>query len=210
VTYKIRLSNNGPGSAGDAQVVDRLPNGLTFDTAASDSRCTDEQGYVQCSADRTLEAGDSTTFTLVAKVSIDLDGKVTNKAEGWSSQPDPDPSNNSGKTTITVTPPVQPQVPLIDPADTIKDRGTTEIYTERPPTNAGQRAKVSVVCQPLLGRFARGDFGYCTVTTRSDGSISVDVPGTNALLITVTIKAKAVPGYTSMKKTYTYTTKAVR
>ena len=214
--FTITLTNNGPGSTSDAQIVDALPAGLTFDRSASDGRCTNEEGSVQCSAAMTLKAGDSTRFKLVAKVSSDASGSITNTVTGSSSQPDPDPSNNRDRTTITITPPEppeEPQKPLIDPPDEIKSEGTTEIYEEKPPTNAGQQARVKVACQPLVYRTQptpRGDYAYCTVTKRSDGSIWIYVPGTNALQIQVRLTAPAVPGYSKMNITYTYTTKKVR
>ncbi len=209
-TYKITLTNNGPGATNDAQIVDQLPDGLTYDRSASDDRCTDEQGFVQCSADRTLKAGESTTFRLVAKVASSVRGKVTNSVTASSSQPDPNPDNNRARVTVTVDPPAQKQVPLTDPAKRIKSSGSTQLYREPPLTNAGQQAKVKVTCQPLLDRTPRGDYSYCAVTTRADGSIWITVPGTRALSITVTVKAPAVPGYSAMKKSYTYSTKQVR
>lgn len=209
-TYKVTVKNLGPGSTNDAQVVDQLPTGLTFDRAKSDPRCTDEQGYVQCSTDRTLTAGQSTTFTLVARVDSELRGAVKNSVTATSSQPDPNPANNTAKVTITVTPPTQDQVPLINPPKSIKSQGTTELYPEQPLTNAGQRAKVAVTCQPLLERLPRGDFNYCSVTTRADGSIWIRTPGTSALSIKISVTAKAAPGYSSMKVVYRYTTSKVR
>jgi uncharacterized repeat protein (TIGR01451 family) len=206
-TFTITLTNNGPGSTNDAQVIDRLPAGLTFDRSASDPRCTNEQGTVQCSAGRTLTAGQSTTFRLVARVASDLRGKVSNVAVGSSSQRDPDPSNNRDSSTITVTPPTQPQVPVVDPPDKIKDRGQTELYEERPPTNAGQRARVRVSCVPLVQRTPRGDFEYCRLETRADGSIWIVVQGTTPLDITVRLTAPAVPGYSTMDITYRYSTR---
>ena len=171
---------------------------------------------MQCSAGMTLKAGESTRFKLAANVSSDASGSITNTVTGSSSQPDPDPSNNRDRTTITITPPQppeEPQQPLIDPPDEIKSEGTTEIYEEKPPTNAGQQARVKVTCQPLVYRThptPRGDYAYCTVTKRSDGSIWITVPGTNALQIQVRLTAPAVTGYTKMNITYTYTTKKVR
>lgn len=209
--FAITLTNKGPGATADAQVVDTLPAGLTFNRGASDPRCTNEAGSIQCSAGVTLKAGESTRFTLVAQVSSSTRGSVTNAVVASSSQPDPDPSNNRDRSTITITPPEptdKPQKPLVEPPETIKPEGSTEIYEEKPPTNAGQRAKVQVTCVPLLT--TRGDYSYCQVTTRPDGSIWVTVPGTGALQIAVRITAPAVPGYKKMDITYTYTTKKVR
>jgi len=206
-TFRITLTNRGPGSTSDAQVLDTLPPGLTFDRSASDPRCTDEQGPVQCSAGQTLAAGESTTFRLVARVADDVRGKVSNVAVGSSSQRDPDRSNNRDSATITVTPPTQPQVPVVDPPDKIKDRGPTELYEERPPTNAGQRARVQVSCVPIVQRIPRGDYEYCRLETRGDGSIWIIVPGTTPLDVTVRLTAPAVTGYSKMDIAYRYSTR---
>ena len=209
-TYRITLTNRGPGSTSDAQITDMLPAGLTFDRGASDPRCTNEQGAVQCSAGRTLTAGESTSFRLVARVSADVRGKITNTVVGSSSQRDPDPSNNRDSTRITVTdptPPTQPQVPLVDPPGKIKDNGATELYEERPETNAGQRARVQVSCVPVVQRTPRGDYSYCRLETRADGSIWIVVPGTTPLSITVRLTAPAVPGYSKMDIAYRYSTR---
>ena len=162
---------------------------------------------MQCSAGRTLTEGESTTFRLVVRVGSDVRGKVTNTAVGSSSQRDPDPSNNRDSTSISVTPPTKPQVPLIDPPGKIKDSGATELYEERPPTNAGQRARVQVSCVPVVQRIPRGDYAYCRLETRSDGSIWIVVPGTTPLSITVRLTAPAVPGYSKMDIAYRYSTR---
>ena len=213
VTYSITVTNNGPGATSDAQIVDDIPEGLTFDRAASDPRCTNEQVVVQCSAGVTLTKGESTEFMLVARVAADASGTITNRVTASSSQPDPDPSNNRDRSTITVEPPdppLIPQVPIEEPPDRIKDRGTTVIYEEKPTTNADQQARVTVTCQPLVLRVPRGDFTYCTVKTKADGSLRIRVSGTTALSITVRLRAPAVPGYTRMDASYTYTTRKVR
>jgi uncharacterized repeat protein (TIGR01451 family) len=206
-TFRITLTNKGPGATNDAQIVDVLPDGLTFDRAASDARCTNEQSRIQCSADGTLRSGGSTTFRLVARVDGDLRGTVRNVVTASSSQPDPDPANNRDRVTITVTPPTQDQVPLIEPPRRIKDSGSTKLFDERPPTNAGQDARVQVACQPIVQRTPRGDFSYCRLETRADGSIWIVVPRAIPLDITVRLTAPAVPGYSRMDIAYRYSTR---
>jgi uncharacterized repeat protein (TIGR01451 family) len=205
-TFRITVTNRGPGATNDAQIVDTLPTGLTFDRAASDARCTNEETKVQCSAGRTLKAGESTTFRLVARVASDLRGDVRNVVVASSSQPDPNPDNNRDRATITVSPPIREQVPTIDPPVRIKDRGETELYDRQPPTNAGQEARVQVTCTPVVMRLPRGDYSYCRTQTRADGSIWIVVPGTTPLNITVRLTAPAVPGYSRMDVTYRYRT----
>ena len=59
---------------------------------------------------------------------------------------------------------------------------------------------------PQMQRAPRGDFNYCTLETRADGSIWIVVPGTTPLAITVRLTAPAVPGYSKMDVTYRYST----
>ncbi len=205
-TYIITLRNLGPGSSGDAQIVDGLPAGFTFDRRSSDSRCTNEDLIVQCSAGRTLGAGESTRFRIVARVGADVRGTVPNTVIASSSQPDPRPSNNRDRVSITVIPALQDQVPLVEPPRRIKDRGLTELFAKRPPTNAGQAARVQVTCQPLVQRQPRGDFEYCRVVTRANGSIWIDIRGGVPLMVTVRLTAPAVPGYSAMDVRYRYRT----
>ena len=161
---------------------------------------------VQCSAGRTLRAGESTRFRIVARVADDVRGTVSNTVNASSSQPDPNPRNNTDRARITVTPPVQPQVPEVDPPGRIKDQGVTELYSERPPTNAGQRARVQVNCVPRVQRMPRGDYSYCRLETRADGSLWIVVSSSTPLRITVRLTAPAVPGYSAMDVTYRYST----
>lgn len=210
VTYRLVVTNNGPGATSDAQIRDELPAGLTWVRSRSDRRCTDENAAIQCSVEGTLTRGASTRFTIVARVDASVRGRLVNVARVSSSQPDDNPRNNTSRASITVTPPAVAQVPLVEPPQRIRPSGTTVIYPGPVPTNAGQRAAVTVTCRPLLQggqRVVRGDFTDCRVMRGANGSVSISVSGRIPLQITVRVTAPARPGYTAMDIRYRYTTR---
>ena len=100
--YLLHLVNYGPGATNDAQVRESLPKGLTWIPEESDARCANETRAVICNAEGTLGAGEETTFLIAARVSETALGQIVNIARGESSQPDPDPDNNTDRSTIEV------------------------------------------------------------------------------------------------------------
>jgi len=210
VTYRVRLFNRGPGGAPDAQVRDALPAGLTWLPKRSDPRCAEEIDEIVCSAETALDAGESTQFVIRARIGQDVRGIVTNQIRGSSSQPDPNPGNNRARATITVTKPAPPtaaQRPLIKPPAVISPQGTTDLYPGPVPTNADQIARVKVTCRPIVSSLRitpRGDFRYCIITRRADGSISLTVQAAAPVSITIKVTAPAVPGYDAMDIRYRY------
>ncbi|MFD7154615.1 LPXTG cell wall anchor domain-containing protein [Kribbella sp. NPDC059898] len=100
LTYTLAVHNAGPSDAVGTVVTDPLPAGTTFVSAA---RCTHEDSVVSCTVGR-LAPGDSTTITVVVKVSPDQPaGTLTNKATVSSQTPDPNDSNNSSTAETKLT-----------------------------------------------------------------------------------------------------------
>jgi uncharacterized repeat protein (TIGR01451 family) len=211
VTYRLALTNNGPGSTADAQVRDVLPTGFTWMPNRSDDRCTNESNAVTCTVDSVLRPGDSTTFILRARIANSMRGVVTNTARASSSQPDDNPRNNRARARVTVVGELTPQVPLVQPPRNIDPQGTTQLYPGPVPTNAGQTASVTVTCRPIVLRRTdglvapQGDFTDCRVIRGANGSVSVWVRGTRPVRVTVRVTAPAVPGYTALDQRYSYT-----
>lgn len=213
VTYRLTMTNNGPGSTADAQIRDVLPSGFTWLPNRSDDRCTNESDAVTCSAETVLRPGDSTTFVIRARIATSIRGAVTNTARASSSQPDNNLSNNRAKARITVVGELTPQVPLVQPPRQINPQGTTQLYPGPVPTNAGQTATVTVTCRPMMVRSARtamvitpqGDFTDCRVIQGANGSVSIWVRGTRPVRVTVRVSAPAVAGYTALNQRYRYT-----
>jgi large repetitive protein len=68
-SYHATVRNDGPSDATGVTVTDTLPEGLSFDPAASDHRCSrvgDTAGMVRCTAPGALGVGHEVTFTVVA------------------------------------------------------------------------------------------------------------------------------------------------
>ena len=103
----------------------------------------------------------------------------------------------------------EPQKPTepVDLPTTIDNPGTTTIVDRPIITNAGQTAKVTVTCAPLVyGRalVPGGDYELCTVKKyRKTGVVTLTTYG-HPTLVTVKLKAPATDGYAAYKKSKTY------
>ena len=101
VTYRLTVTNNGPSQARQVNVVDVLPDQLTFvgAEAADGGGCQYEplpqtpadDDQVRCSWD-VLDVGDSSTATLTFAVPQSLTGSLVNTATATSSATDPTPA----------------------------------------------------------------------------------------------------------------------
>jgi uncharacterized repeat protein (TIGR01451 family) len=110
-TYRIIVTNEGPSEATGITATDKLPPGLTFDAAASDSRCSLTSAatrMVSCTEAGPLAPGASTTFTVVAQVSAALGtgSVIVNDAVVSASQYDPDPADAARAVSVIARPSV--------------------------------------------------------------------------------------------------------
>jgi uncharacterized repeat protein (TIGR01451 family) len=97
VTFRITVTNHGPGTSTGAVVTDPLPAGLVANLTVSDPRCSFESGALRCSPGD-LDAGQSTTFVLVTAPAPTLTG-VTNVATVTATS-DHNAANNRGQATV--------------------------------------------------------------------------------------------------------------
>ncbi|HRQ59227.1 MAG TPA: hypothetical protein PLN31_17565 [Azoarcus taiwanensis] len=99
VEYTVTVLNNGPLPSTGAQVIDTLPAGLQFVSAAG---CVEAGGTVTCSVG-SLAVGAERSFLIVAHVPADYDGpsSVVNRAV-LDALGDTDLSNNEDEAEITV------------------------------------------------------------------------------------------------------------
>ncbi len=93
-SYTVVVSNDGPSQATDVVLSDTLPEGLTFNPAASDARCTASATVVTCTI-AALENGASESLQLGVSVAPTADGVITNTAQVSSATPDPDQADNN-------------------------------------------------------------------------------------------------------------------
>jgi uncharacterized repeat protein (TIGR01451 family) len=112
-TFTLTANNAGPDAAEDVKVSDPLPAGLTFESSADG--CTFAAGTVTCTTPA-LAAGDSHSFTFVARVARSRKVGVVNTATVDSSTADPDPNDNSAVASAPLGPPAD--LAIIDTAST--------------------------------------------------------------------------------------------
>jgi len=102
LTYTITVTNRGPSSAKNVAVTHQLPSSVIFVSAvASQGTCSQSGGVVSGSLG-TLTPGAGAIVTVVGIPSVA--GNISSTATVGSSEPDPDPSNNSATVISQVNP----------------------------------------------------------------------------------------------------------
>src|SRR5207248_441930 len=104
LTYTVTVGNNGPANATGVVATDILPGALNFISASSTRGSYATTTGMWTIGD--LVNGSSTALTLVATITDNSQGqKITNTAMASSTQTDPDTSNNTSSTDVTVNNP---------------------------------------------------------------------------------------------------------
>ncbi len=144
VTYTMLITNAGPGTALDVDVVDSLPSGLTLLSATS------SQGLCNggtCSLGTMPFGGTPTTATIqivaLASPGLPEGTALANTAFVQSDQPDPTPGNNVDGATVSVATSADLSVSKTDHTDPVP-AGSVLTYTIAI-TNAGPSDAVSVI-----------------------------------------------------------------
>ncbi len=103
VTYTLRVTNLGPGTATGVTVTDNLPATTTFAFCDPNSQCSGT-GNNRTVTFASLAAGATATATITANVTGQLnDGAVISHSASVTSMIfDPDDSNNKGEATFTI------------------------------------------------------------------------------------------------------------
>jgi uncharacterized repeat protein (TIGR01451 family) len=99
VTYTVTTRNLGPGPAVNVQVIDSVPAGTQFVSATDGGVFAN--GVVTWPVIASLASGG--TITRSVTLILGTAGSITNVARSTSGTPDPDPVNNRGTTTTTVS-----------------------------------------------------------------------------------------------------------
>ena len=128
VTYSILVSNLGPDPASDVVLMQTLPTGLAFQSAApSEGACSESGGDVTCILGD-IGAGMSASITVVATGTIA--GTFATSASVSGFVIDPVNSNDVATQTTTVVPPlVELTVDEVDPGSYGNGFGTNQHYT---------------------------------------------------------------------------------
>ena len=121
VAYTIKVSNNGPNTAGTVVLSDAIPAGLTLVSVTGD--CT----ALPCSIP-TLDVGDSKTTTVTFGVpAAYIVAPIVNTATVSSAVDDATPSNNSASVTTAVTSQADLSLSMTGPTNVA--RGANVTYT---------------------------------------------------------------------------------
>jgi uncharacterized repeat protein (TIGR01451 family)/fimbrial isopeptide formation D2 family protein/LPXTG-motif cell wall-anchored protein len=103
VTFRITVTNLGPGAGHSVQFVDTLPTGLTLDSATGGGwTCTSTGQTVTCDLEGDLVADASTFVDLVVTTSVAAAPGVTNTVTVTSTTPDPNKDNNTSVDPVVV------------------------------------------------------------------------------------------------------------
>jgi uncharacterized repeat protein (TIGR01451 family) len=110
-SYTLAVSNTGPDVASKIQVVDTLPNGVTFSSVSGTNwTCNEVAGTVTCEL-ATLTPGAASPITINV-ITPSTAGDISNQATVSAATSDSDTNNNSASETTTInstqTPPTPP------------------------------------------------------------------------------------------------------
>ncbi|HSE24694.1 MAG TPA: PQQ-dependent sugar dehydrogenase, partial [Pyrinomonadaceae bacterium] len=99
LAYRITATNNGPATATNVSVVDNLPAGITFASAATSQGACSGTSTVTCQLG-TLSSGSGAVITIV--VTPNSQGQVVNNATITASETDFDLTNNNSSSTTPI------------------------------------------------------------------------------------------------------------
>jgi uncharacterized repeat protein (TIGR01451 family) len=178
-TYTLVLVNNGPSSAGNVQLSDLMPKGLSLISAsavASDPGLNFALNATATGINATasfMRSGGTVTVTLSVQVDYTATGSITNIATVTSTTADPEPGNNTGSATASVKE-VEPGVILVNKTGnkTVAELGDSVQYTIRLRNTVGVPV-VGVTLEDLLP----AGFRYIPGTARLGGVVTPDPVG---------------------------------
>lgn len=101
-SWTLAATNLGPSDATSVEILDALPSDVTFNSGASDSRCSESTpGNVICVIGF-LGSGAGTSVVIAGDLTPDANGQITNNASISASETDPDLANNTDSSTVDV------------------------------------------------------------------------------------------------------------
>ncbi|QXT62510.1 DUF11 domain-containing protein [Tessaracoccus palaemonis] len=192
--YALTVTNLGPSTARGVEIVDTLPDGLTFAAATGDGwECAADGQEVECSYAEVLAPAASLTLLIDVTADESLTGDIVNTATVSATTPDPDPDNNTGTATGTVAERVD--LSIVKTATGRPVVGETFAY-ELAVRNAGPAMARGVLVSDLLPASlaavsAEGEGWSCGLDS-STGAVSCALPelaaGQSAPVITVLVR----------------------
>lgn len=99
LVYTLTVTNSGPSSAEDVQVVDNLPADVIYQS--DNAGCTENAGVVTCALGL-IGAGGESTVAITTGVAPGAAGTITNTAGVSADTPDPNTENNAATAETTI------------------------------------------------------------------------------------------------------------
>lgn len=189
ITYRLTVTNHGPGGVAFVTVTDELPAGVTFLSAEAPGGVVDSLGNHLTITYASLPAGASATLYLKARVNDSVaDGAVIqNTATVGAASADPNPDNDTATVTTTAS---NPPPTITPPANvgTATDPGRCTAVVHYPaPTVTDNCPGVTVICSPPPG--TAFPVGTTTVTCKATDSGGATATAT----FTVTVEDREPP-----------------
>ncbi len=98
LTYRLRATNNGPSTATNVVIRDRLADGTKFVRASRGRNCRASKGVVRCTI-RRIRNDRSIELNIVTRLAAKSSAReVTNRVRISAAQPDPAAANNRDRT----------------------------------------------------------------------------------------------------------------
>jgi uncharacterized repeat protein (TIGR01451 family) len=94
LTYTVRVTNNGKGTATGVVLTDNLGPGVTYSSGTSTQGSVSHLNGIVTATIGTMNSGASVTLTLVTNVNVALAGTLVNTASATSDQTDVRPNDN--------------------------------------------------------------------------------------------------------------------
>ena len=167
VTYTLRVTNDGPGEATDARVIDAIPDGLAVHTATPTQGSCNTGGAVACDIG-TMSRGATAEVRVTAGVAADRAGStIVNGATVTAAALDPDEADNRASASLSVVPPPECLTNALRLVDVAAGRTRVHLAGETAKANVGRTVTLLFRGRPV---------GTAVVATNGTFATTVALP----------------------------------
>ena len=163
LTYTLAVSNQGPSTATNLQVVDTLPSGTSFVSASgTDWACNQVSGTVTCTRAASLAVGAAPDIQIQV-TAPDQGGSISNTATVSATENDPVSTNNSATEATSVTPKADLSITKTDGKASV-GAGSSTTYTIRVTNNGPSSVTGAILSDPSATGLSKTALA-CSATT---------------------------------------------